>query len=227
MTTADKETLTSPSASSFYDPLASMDDQASVERIHAEADAFFDSIDVNGDGAISMDEMRGGLVAVGYAPGTVDNIFNLLDLNADGELSRAELRASFVRYDDPSLRLALGLGTSEADAVFDKIDVNGDGEITEAELEDHIADTGYGNPKETAATIFATLDVNGDKCVSREELREGYVRYSSLREALGIGSTSRPRNAQNAAKNPKGVPKRWGRGGRRAAAELSDQIVEK
>ena len=102
------------------------------------------------------------------------------------------------------MRLALGLGTSEADAAFERLDVNKDGSISEEEVAAYLTSNGYPTPEVTAQTIFKTLDVNGDGAVSREELAAGYVKYSALRQALGLPN--------NAAKNPKGAPKRLGRG---------------
>lgn len=134
----------------------------------------------------------------------VGNIFSLLDVNADGAISQEELRTAFVRYEDPALRLALGLGTSEADAIFDQIDANGDGQISKAELVEFMAAGGFPLEASAADSLFSTLDVNDDGGISRGELREGYVRYSALREALGLGRRS--------PKSPKGAPKRWGRG---------------
>lgn len=133
---AGQEVTSTPSAG-LYDPLGKlspensedmslaemMNSSADIKRIHADADRFFDQIDVNADGAVSMSEMRSHLASVGYDEGSVDKIYALLDLNDDGELSREEMRESFVKYDDPALRLALGLGTSEADQIFDQVDV--------------------------------------------------------------------------------------------------------
>ena len=96
--------------------------EQTIDLVLAEADAFFDAIDTNGDGAISVTELREHLGSIGYSSVAIDKIYEVLDTNADGSLSRDELRDAFVRYDDPALRLALGLGTSEADAVFDLID---------------------------------------------------------------------------------------------------------
>lgn len=210
--------MTAPAspASELYDPLGELD----IQRIQTEADRFFDSIDTNGDGVVSVPEMRSHLESTGYAEGAVDKVFALLDLDANGELDREEMRASFVKYDDPALRLALGLGTSEADQVFDAVDTNGDGAITQAELIAYMGSNGYPKPGATATTIFETLDVDGDGTVSRGELREGYVKYSALRQALGLG---RKTGAGNAAKNPKGQPKRWGRGRKKDAVPIGLQ----
>jgi Ca2+-binding EF-hand superfamily protein len=35
--------------------------------------------------------------------------------------------------------------------------------------------------------LFAMLDVNSDGDIEREELREAFVRYSALRQAIGSG----------------------------------------
>ena len=51
-------------------------------------------------------QLREHLSNEGYGSAYVDSIFELLDVNADGGISRDELRASFVRYEDPALRLA-------------------------------------------------------------------------------------------------------------------------
>jgi Ca2+-binding EF-hand superfamily protein len=199
----------------------------SIDLVLAEADAFFDAIDTNGDGAISVTELREHLSSIGYSAVAIDKIYEVLDTNADGSLSRDELRDAFVRYDDPALRLALGLGTSEADAVFDLIDglhaartqqpkltclpdlrnaycvaVDRSGNISQEELQQYLAQQGFAGA--IAASIFETLDENSDGQVSRQELHTGYVRYAALRQALG------PMRARKSG-NRKRQPIRWGR----------------
>ena len=68
--------------------------------------------------ACARAEANGAAVDVASA---VDAIFPLLDADASGEVDRDELRAAFVKFEDPSMRLALGLGTSEADAAFERL----------------------------------------------------------------------------------------------------------
>ena len=74
--------------------------------LHADADALFARLDVDGDNEISLDELRAHLQTRGYADVAVDKIFARLDLNLDGALSRDELRAAFLRYS--ALRYATG-----------------------------------------------------------------------------------------------------------------------
>mmetsp|Transcript_4335 Transcript_4335/g.7133 ORF Transcript_4335/g.7133 Transcript_4335/m.7133 type:complete len:228 (-) Transcript_4335:211-894(-) len=69
-----------------------------VEQVHAEADAMFDLVDLNSDGSISTDELRGHLVSTGYTATASDAVFDSLDSDSDGSLSRDELRAGFLKY---------------------------------------------------------------------------------------------------------------------------------
>ena len=156
--------------------------------VKARADAWFDSIDTNGDGVISFAELSEHLTEKRFAPRSIERIFDLLDLNGDGDISKEMLRQSFVQYEDPALRLALGLGAPDADAVFDAIDTDGDGEISRGELLRYLeltATTGAG-PAKSAATLFRTLDADGNGRISRAELREGFGEDAAFRQALGL-----------------------------------------
>ena len=134
----------------------------------------------------TVEELSEHLEERGLTEGARDHVFDLLDVNRDGEISQSELRESFVKYDDPSLRAALGLGETEADEIFNKIDVNGDGQISREELSTYLADQGHS--VETVESVFSAFDDNGDGVISREELHEGYTTYSALRGILGLSS---------------------------------------
>ena len=175
--------VASHSSSRLSTPLARLSADSEI-RIHAEADAFFDTIDVDGDGIITFEELEQQLQERGYQPGGIEHIFDLLDINRDGAISQAELRTSFVKFDDPGLRTALGLGESEADAIFSSIDANGDNEISRDELRQYLTANGYSAA--TADSLFDTLDDNSDGAVSRDELHEGYESYSALRDIIGL-----------------------------------------
>lgn len=74
---------------------------------------------------------------------------------------------------------------AEADAVFVVIDTNGDGSISKPEIMAHLTKAGY---SEVAVnTLFTKLDSNNDGEISKEELRAGFLKYSPLRSAPGLG----------------------------------------
>jgi len=74
---------------------------------------------------------------------------------------------------------------NDADAVFAVIDVNGDGAISRAELIKHLTKAGYA--KSAVDTLFDKLDTNKDDEISADELRKGFLQYSPLRTAPGLG----------------------------------------
>ena len=48
--------------------------------------------------------------------------------------------------------------------------------------------TGAGYTEDAVSKIFEKLDTNQDGLLSQEELRTGFVQYSPLRSAPGLGS---------------------------------------
>lgn len=179
-------------------------------RVHADADSFFAAIDEDGDGSISSAELGIHLSQIGYAETATEKFFEVLDVNSDGGISRQELREAFVRYEDPALRAALGLGTAEADTIFDRIDTDSDGQLSKAEVCAYLEEKGF-DTQTAADTIFKTLDADDNGTISRDELRNGCVRYSALREALGLRSSAK-------VGRRKKQPIRWGRGNRKGSS---------
>lgn len=150
------------------------------------ADEWFDIVDLNGDGIISFEELRLHLEAQKFDESKITNIFSLLDLNGDGDISKSELRECFVKYDNPVLREALGLGSSEADAVFDAIDTNGDGAISRLELSKFLQISDGSVENSHVANVFRMFDADGNGMISREEIREAYAADTEFRRVLGL-----------------------------------------
>jgi len=182
--------------------------EADASVIDAEADAIFGRVDADGDGTITMGELREHLAGAGVLPESLDSMFAALDANHDGVITPRELRAGFKRYESSTLRLALGLAGRNVetepgapttrlltpnrqalcDELFDSIDTNGDGVISPEELSEHLVST-RGYSSETVSRIFRALDVAPrDGKLSREEMRRSFEWYelSVLRLALGI-----------------------------------------
>uniref|UniRef100_A0A7S0LRG3 EF-hand domain-containing protein n=1 Tax=Coccolithus braarudii TaxID=221442 RepID=A0A7S0LRG3_9EUKA len=74
---------------------------------------------------------------------------------------------------------------ADADAIFTIIDQNGDGEISMAELGEHLQKAGYNEA--AVQVIYDKLDIDANGDISREELRAGFLKYTPLREAPGLG----------------------------------------
>jgi Ca2+-binding EF-hand superfamily protein len=187
--------ISSSSSSSDVDVL-------STEQIHKDADTIFSVIDNNGDGSLSLEELTNHMRQAGYADDAVRKIFRNLDKNNDGGVSREEFRAGLVQYSP--LRSAPGLGDynkefvkeihTDADYLFRAIDTDRSGTISVVELQEHLTrDEGanrnnkYNYWSQAQANIFKMLDVNEDGKISMKELRDAFVKYSALRQALGEG----------------------------------------
>jgi len=91
-------------------------------------------------------------------------------------------------------RMAVTVGSEEdiaqvvrdADAVFAVIDVNGDGSIDRSELMTHLTKAGY--TENAVNMLFDKLDEDGSESIDRDELRAGFLKYTPLRKAPGLGA---------------------------------------
>lgn len=60
--------------------------------------AWYDVVDTNHDGTISLDEYRKVMKACNYPEETADYVFKMIDANHDGKLSRKELSDHEVKF---------------------------------------------------------------------------------------------------------------------------------
>ena len=128
-----------------------------------EAQQLFKILDKNGDGMISMEEMRN--CGQQFSTKEIDAIFALGDVNNDGELDMGE----FVAVMCPSAstvvaRIAKDFKSLEdVKKAFKKMDKNGDGMISKAEL----AACGFNEQQVNA--MFSLGDTNGDGEIDLQE----------------------------------------------------------
>ena len=168
-----------PSRSSW----PAMDDGESARLLEADADALFEMLDANSDGALSETEVRDVMLAERYEETLIEKVFNSIDADSNGSISKDEFRGAYLRH--PTLRTAPGLGASvkqklsgDADTIFDVLDANGDGEVSQSEMRAFLK----GIDEAVILKIFATIDADTSGGVSRGEFRKAYLMYPSLRE---------------------------------------------
>ena len=86
------------------------------EKLHADADAIFASLDADGDGTITEAELREHLCeGCNYDASLATSMLKALDFDASGEIDRDEFRKGFIKH--PAMRTAPGLGGGPCSAV--------------------------------------------------------------------------------------------------------------
>lgn len=156
-------------------------DEASIRE---DAETAFRLLDLNGDGSVCEAEFRSYLLQYRYTDSAIAKIFEALDMNGNGEICLQELRdglADYCRCHQCETKFVAEVH-GEADSMFDLIDINKDGAISSAELHAHLLARGYS--EDAVRAVFRSLDTDDDGELTREEMREGFLKYSMLREAM-------------------------------------------
>merc|ERR1719431_43510 len=116
----------------------------------------FKKFDADGDGEISIQELKAGASSVGkFSDGELSAIFAIGDIDNDGKISFPEFaRIVLPSADEKISQLKKTIGTAnEVSAAFKKFDVNNDGKISSQEVD----------------VIFAVADLDGDGEISLAE----------------------------------------------------------
>mmetsp|Transcript_117954 Transcript_117954/g.251928 ORF Transcript_117954/g.251928 Transcript_117954/m.251928 type:complete len:523 (-) Transcript_117954:58-1626(-) len=144
--------------------LAAVAQQLPDNAIEALKDVFR-SLDKNGDGSLSPQEIREGLVQQGLSvPKALDDILKSVDCNGSGALDYTEFLAA-------TMDRKLYIQRDVCWAAFRTFDLDGDGKITKDELARVL--NGDGVKKALGAgkidNMIREVDANGDGCVDFEE----------------------------------------------------------
>jgi len=79
-----------------------------------EVDNICESVDTNGDGKITPDELRNHLVnEMGYTKEYTDYLFESIDTDSNGSISLEELRFAFYNFEALSMYMTFGMGGAD------------------------------------------------------------------------------------------------------------------
>jgi Ca2+-binding EF-hand superfamily protein len=129
------------------------------------ADALISALDIDGDGAISSDELSSGLTSAGSTADS-NELFSALDKNKDGTVSQDELTASLTPPPPPP--------QINSDELFSQLDADGDGSVTATELSSALqtSDSATSTTStDTSAALLKVLDSDSSGGVSSDELK--------------------------------------------------------
>ncbi|MCX8064114.1 MAG: EF-hand domain-containing protein [Candidatus Hydrogenedentes bacterium] len=159
---------------------------------------YFNYLDRDGDGKITLEEVLGIVVIMGQMPAVyplpfpidpalIEEIFNDLDLNSDGAITREELETTIQNCaggpveGEPSVEGEIEILpiwdpcqlVGYALRFFDQIDTDGDGKISAGDLiiilgTYYPSVVGYEN---VLQNIFSMFDLNSDEYITREEIQ--------------------------------------------------------
>lgn len=141
---------------------------AAAEGPHHKRGHFFEKIDANKDGKVTLDEAKAAEKAR----------FASIDTNKDGRLTTAELEAHHASKRAEHAKAKPERMKKHGAKFFAKLDANGDGVIDAAESAAKVE------------KMFARMDENGDGVVTKDELgrRGGECGHKGGKRDKGAGS---------------------------------------
>lgn len=128
------------------------------------------SLDKNGDGIVSADELSASRQSGGNASGSLTSATSLEDVAGSSALDKLSSLISSILLQITSGESRPPAEGEDTGDFFASLDADGDGLLTEAEFS-------AGKPEDVSddqsASLFARLDADGDGALSAEELAAG------------------------------------------------------
>ncbi|VEU35486.1 unnamed protein product [Pseudo-nitzschia multistriata] len=141
-----------------------------------EVDSIFKSIDTNGDGVISPEELRTHLVdKMGYTTDYTTYLFDSIDTDSDGSITLDEMKFAFYNFEALSMYMTLGMGGADVTKrdVFKTLARNQSGDFGSGASSDKLL------LEDLADLVFDMIDTDRSGQISKEELRAHFDAVTS------------------------------------------------
>ncbi|KAL1660558.1 hypothetical protein GGF50DRAFT_62927 [Schizophyllum commune] len=157
-------------------PMSGSLDGDSLSTVPSEVKDAFESFDRDGNGMITVDELRGVMHSLNRRP-TDEQIMEMIDkvdVDGDGRVNFREFLmlmgadASFFRPDDMVVDGAPSAAEKEIKEIFRSFDKNGDGTVSVNELKEILESFGTRLSQGQAEAMINAADTNGDGVVGYE-----------------------------------------------------------
>ncbi|XP_064596425.1 calmodulin, flagellar-like [Liolophura sinensis] len=139
-------------------------------------DKAFSRLDRNGDGRISRDELKAGMIHLGETPtkARLEELFGSIDLDANGYISQDEFKTMMAeRFIEDRLK------KTYTHIAFKMLDKNNDGFITPEEINQVVNDVGLDLPSGGVAEMLREADTNNDGKINYKEFSKALWRRTS------------------------------------------------
>lgn len=133
----------------------------------------FKSIDSDGDGNISKDELTSALSSTddgGDSSIDIDDLLSQLDSDGSGGISQSELSAAMPPPPPPGGMGGPGGAGGSSEDLLSSLDTNGDGVISADEL----AAASSSDDSDKLSELFSKLDADGSGGISSDELASAF-----------------------------------------------------
>lgn len=148
----------------------------------------FKSIDSDGDGNITKDELTTALSSSDDSDSSIDidDLLSQLDSDSSGGVSQSELSAAMPPPPPPGGMGGPGGAGGSSEDLINALDTNGDGVISADEL----AASGSSDDSDPLSELFSKLDADGSGGISGDELTSAF-------QAQGRGDGLPPSGSQS------------------------------
>jgi len=148
-----------------------------------EVDSIFDCVDTNGDGVITLEELKAHLVdQMGYTEEYTTYLFDSIDTDSNGSISKQEMSFAFYNFEALSMYMTFGVGGADITKrkAFKDLARNNSGEFS-GESRDKLL------LKDLADLIFDMIDTDKSGEISKDELKNHFETVTSKLSKVASG----------------------------------------